>query len=171
MPLPPVTIGKRFEPRRLQQLAQIARGLAHLRKVDARIGIEVEDEPIRLLQRLGARAPQVDLDTADLRHGDEAGRAVDHEIVGDLAVAFLHRHRLQGGRHALLGVLLEEALLGRPLRAAHEAQRAPAAVRQHALADGEEIFGEVELGYVGLEEQHAIGMRDLHAGNFVGARY
>ena len=114
---------ERLQARGVEQLAHVAGGVAHAVEVDARIGIEIEDEAVGLFQRLGARAPQVDFDAADLRHGDEAGGAVDHEVVGDLAVALLHRHRLERRGMPFLVCFWKKHCFAGPFRAAHEAER------------------------------------------------
>src|SRR5690606_19982716 len=107
---------------RREPLAQVEGGRAHGGEVEPFVGIEVEDEPVRLVEAVDARAPDVVFERSHLHAGDEAGELVDIEIDATLAVTLgdLAAFELAGDR--LVAVLLEEALRARPLGTAHEAE-------------------------------------------------
>src|SRR3546814_19129484 len=67
-------------------------------------------------------------------------------------------------------MLLEEALLGAPLRAADEADRASRHVRKHDRRDRGIIVGEVALGRFGFGKDHAAAIADHNVGSGSGRR-
>src|SRR4029079_3508242 len=104
----------------------------------------------------------VNFEPTDLSCPDQPRRAVDHQVLGNLAVALLDRHRFQRRRHALHRVLLKEALLARALGATYEAEWPAADVGQHARADCHEVFGEIGFGDGRFGEQQLVGVREPH---------
>ena len=66
---------------------------------------------------------------------------------------------------------LVEALLLRPIRTAHERQRPARKVRQHGLADAVVVAREVELRDLQAGPDLALGMRDLHPQDEIGAAF
>ena len=70
----------------MQPAAQIERGERDLVPREPDVGIEIEHHQVRLLRRVGVRAPRVDLERAELRERDEPRHVVDLHVVDDLAV-------------------------------------------------------------------------------------
>ena len=119
--------------------------------VEALVGIEIEHEPIGLVDMVERHAPIVDLERADLHQPEQTRLVVDIEIVL-LALAARDRDLLDRLAHALHGVALEEMLLVDAFRTAHQADRPFHDVRQHEGRDGLVIVGEVELGEADIRD-------------------
>ena len=107
------------------------RGLAHRFEVEPLVGIEVEHQPVGLLDILDPRAPAVELDRSHLHAGQQAVGGVDVEV-GLLVPVLLHdADVLDRVAEAAGVVLLEEAFLGAALRTADQADRPAADPWQH----------------------------------------
>ena len=72
-------LGQRFQPFMPQHPAQRQRGLDHKFPVDPLARIEIEDEPVGVLDVLDARVPRVQLDRANLEQAEQAGEIIDPE--------------------------------------------------------------------------------------------
>ena len=97
--------------------------------------VQVEDQPVRALERGDARAPDVDRDRAHVRHVAEGLGVVDDEVV-DVALGVLRVDALRAdpvGRE-LRRVLLEERLARDPVGIAGEDDRPVAEVGERARA-------------------------------------
>ena len=80
-----------LEPCLIEQLTQRAGAGNHGFVADGRIWIEVEDQNVRVLEVIGARAPRVNLEGAELHQAEEADVVVDH-AVRCFAFFFADRH-------------------------------------------------------------------------------
>jgi hypothetical protein len=102
---------------------EIARRSLHLVEAEAFVGVDVEDQPVGLLDRFHLRAPAVELDRPHLGAGDDPGRIRDIDVILDLALLLLDRDLVDVGAEAAGIMLLEEAFARPALGAADEAQR------------------------------------------------
>ena len=91
--------GKGDQPEVGEQVAQPHRRRLDLGEVEPDVGIEVEHQPVGLLERLDPAAPAVEFDRPHLDACEHALGVVDVEIVGDLAVALLDRHMVDRVAH------------------------------------------------------------------------
>jgi hypothetical protein len=87
--LPPVTFGQVFTLT-LKQLAQFQRGILHEGPSDAFSRIEVDDQPIGMLDIVDRRIPGMQLDGADFHQADEACQIVDPQPNAFASFALLH---------------------------------------------------------------------------------
>ena len=144
--------GSRAWPLRIPRGAR-ERSAMTARKGECRIRIDVEHEQVGMLEVVGARAPRVDLERAELEQAEKSPGVVDH-AVRSLALAS-RESRSSGSLRGmpLPGVLLEKARLADAVRAAHERERAIADVRQHALGDERVIVEELALGDAVLRDR------------------
>ncbi len=127
-PLPPVSIAKLARPRSTSRVADVL-GCLLARRRNPAPSSGSRSNTMRSGASTSARlaAPAVELDRAHLHAGQHARRVVDVEVVLGAAVLLGDRHVMHVLAERAGIVLLEEALLGPPLRAAHQADRAPAA--------------------------------------------
>ena len=123
------------------------RGLLDLRPAHALAGVEVEDDAIRLIDRVRRRVQRVELDRVHLRRRDERVDVVDreHRRVARPELCVEHAQP----RDARLGVLLEEQLAGDAIGRADQRHRPVAQVRQDALGDALVVAHERQLGDAG----------------------
>src|SRR3546814_7681355 len=99
------------------------RSLLDVGEIQPFVGVEVENHAIGLFDRVDVAAPAVEFDRAHLDAGEDAVRILDIEIILDPAVLLADRNMVAMIAEADRIMLLEEALLGAPLRAADEADR------------------------------------------------
>ena len=104
------------------------------------------------------------LDAADLRHGDQAFEAVDLHI--GLAIAGDLR-QFDQVRHSRHGVPLKEQLAADAVRRAHDRTRPPLDVRDQPVAHFGEVIGQIALGDgaadLARRPQLLVGLGDHHA--------
>src|SRR5436190_3275365 len=141
-----------------QHRAHQERGLLDLRPAHALAGVEVEDDAIRLIDRVRRRVQRVELDRVHLRRRDERVDVVDreHRRVARPELCVEHAQP----RDARLGVLLEEQLAGDAIGRADQRHRPVAQVRQDALGDALEVAHERQLGDAGRRIDDAVGVAD-----------
>jgi hypothetical protein len=152
--------GERLEPEAAQEIADCASRRAHLGEALPG-GVEVEDEPVRTLEAVGAASPHEGGDHALFREVDKRGRVVGGDVVdrppsrlGTSTVA------IQSGK-CRGGLLHEVAIALYPLG---EALEGPTDVRARAEPSRQpprRSGGEVELGQPGLREELALGVAYL----------
>ncbi len=145
-PFPPDSIGKLDQAEVGQRAGNVERGLAHRLEVQPLVGIEVEDHPVGGLDILDPAAPAVELDRPHLHAIEDALGIVEPQIVLAVPVLLLDRHVMDMLAERPGIVLLEEAMLGTPLRTAHQADRPMAQHRQHDRRDGFVERRELALG-------------------------
>jgi hypothetical protein len=128
---------------------QLREALAHFEgggddgvPVEPLVGVEVEGEAVGLLDILERRSPGVDFEHARLHELQQALEIVDREHVVVADVDGRHGGFVEAGE----GMLLEEALLLRSGRAAHQGQRAVDEVRQDPVGDLGVEIGQPLLG-------------------------
>src|SRR5688572_12757098 len=131
---------------------EVAGGPLDLVEAETDVGIEVEDEPIGLLDIVDLAAPAVELDRSHLDAGQQAGEVVDVEIILLLAVLLDDRDVPDVLAEASRVMLLEKAFAGSPLRAADQADRPVGGPDHHLRPDRPVISGEVALGDVAVRE-------------------
>ena len=114
MPLPPVSSGKVFRPRSLEQLAQADRALRAPRaKSRPTSGSRSNTSRSGYSTLATAAAPAVEFDRPHLHAGEQPADVVEVEIVLDVAVLLLDRDVLHVLAERAAVVLLEEAFLAR----------------------------------------------------------
>ena len=72
--------------------ADVAGGLLHVAEIETLVRVEVEDHPLRRLDRVGARGPGMELDRAHLHALQDAAGVGDIEVVLRTAVLLADRH-------------------------------------------------------------------------------
>ena len=148
---------ERRETQVFQKDPQRDRRLHDARPRHRGIGIEVEDDQIRTIEAIGARAPDVELEHPDLHQRDERREVVHHRI-GLLAAAHAHaRDRL---RDAPVRVLLVEARALDALRAAEQRERPIREAREHAFGHRLVVGGELAFRDTDIGEVDAVGVRE-----------
>src|SRR3569623_1227787 len=93
-------------------------------EAEAFVGVEVEYQPVGLFDVGDRRSPAMELDRPHLDAGQQAVGIVDIEIRLLVAVLLLDHHVLDVVAERSSVMLLEEAMLAAPLRAATQADRA-----------------------------------------------
>src|SRR5690606_3655500 len=94
------------EPERVERFPDDAADLTHLGPLDARHGIEIDPQLVRMLEILGANRMRMQLEACEIREPDERGRITRHDLL-----------RRASGREAQLddvdplGTLLRRTLL------------------------------------------------------------
>jgi hypothetical protein len=111
-----------------------------------RVGIEVDNDTVWLLEGFIARTPWVKLKDAHLRQTDEAFTLRHGDIQFSFGIApLLHRnrHAVDSIRHALANLLLKKARLAAAFRTAHDADGTIGDVWKQMICDGFVILGEL----------------------------
>ena len=145
----PLAAGQQREGHQAEIGKQVAKPHSrffHLVEIEPDVGVEIEHQPVGMLELADLAAPAVELDRPHLHAGEDPARVLDVEIILDLAVALLDRNMLYVRAHRAIVVLLEETLLGPALGAADQADRPLGHVDQHQWLDRGVIIGEVALG-------------------------
>ena len=163
IPLPPDTIATDFKPISSSASPSDDGGLLDGFERDARVRIEIEDQPVGGVEPVDCRAPDVKLDRAHLHGGNKALGVIDIEVVGRVAVGLLDRHLVDFVWKTIAGVFLVEALMIRPLRAAQDRGRVIGSEGQHSSGDDAVVAGKIDLGDIRLGKEQAIGMGDADA--------
>ena len=154
------------QPHFAEHVVQLMRGGADLVEAQSFVGIEIEDETIGLLDIGDLRSPAVQLDRAHLDAGEQALGIVDIEIGLVMPILLADRDVLHGIAEAAGVMLLEEALLGAPLRAADEADRTIGQPFEDRIGEAGVIIGELPLGDAAFGVEHAIAAADRHRRSF-----
>ena len=85
-PLPPVHLSTRFQALLLKPLPQVLRRELDRLEGHVRRGIEIEDHPVRVIDRIDAGAPGVQFDRAHLDDFQQAFLILDVEVFVFLAL-------------------------------------------------------------------------------------
>src|SRR5713226_4399621 len=117
-----------------------------------------------MLEIADARAPWMQLEDAHLNEADKTRQVLDVEIGADGAL-LLDLDALEGLGRAGAGVLLIEAGLSLPLRAADQAERPLHDMRQDPIGDLFVESGQVALGDPLSRVEDAVRMRQRDAGD------
>ena len=142
----PLSAGRLAEadkPEVIQPVAHLPCGFDDRRERNVGAGIEIEHKTARHLRLLRLAIPGMQLESANLRDGNEAFHAVDLQI--GLLVAE-HRHQFQqvgGSRH---GMALEELLAADPVRRADDRARPALDMLDQPRTDRFVIAGQILLG-------------------------
>jgi hypothetical protein len=148
-----------------EHVAQLQCGFLDLFEAEPFVGIEIEDETIGHFDVGDLRSPAVKFDAAHLDAGEHAPRVVDIEIGFGRAVLLADRHMLDGIAEIAAVMLLEEALLGAALRAAHQADRAIGEPYEDRVGEALVIIRELALGDAAFGEDDAVGVGDGDGGS------
>ncbi len=127
-------------------LLEVGRRFLDHFEVEAFVGIEIEDHPVGLLDVGDEAPPAVELDRPHLDADQHAVGVVDVEIGLDRSVLLADVDVVDVVAEAAGVVLLEEAVLGAPLRAADQADRAAGEPAKRERRDRGVIVGEIALG-------------------------
>ncbi len=143
------------------ELVDRARDLDHVRERRA-LGVEIEDAPVRPLERGDAARPHVQRYRAHVRDIDERLDVVEHEVA-DLALGLLAPHRLEPEplRRVDRRVFLEERLAVDAVGKAREHDRAVAQVRQQPVRDAAVVLDHVALGVAVGGPEHLVEVREI----------
>src|SRR5664279_4890872 len=152
-PLSPEVFTKLLSFRRYP-LAHLARGADHVPPADARPGSEIEHQPFVAIAVAAVGAARVDFQDARLHQRDEAGEIVERD---DLVALFGDQMQALGG-DAGGGMILEETLSGRALRATQQRDRAPDDMRAHPFPNLRIELGKIALADAGVIPIDAVGM-------------
>ena len=160
MPRDPDVLGQPVSPTASSASRADEGHLAHLRPRHAGHRVEVDPQLVGVVQVLGADRVRVEVEAAEVRDPREAGRLVEHDLVGGPARREGERGRPDPVGRVVRGALLEERLLLGPVDEPLERHRAAADPGQRAVGDREEVPHQVELGVPGLGEVHLVGVAD-----------
>ena len=148
----------------MQMITHIDGSLHYVRERHAFARIEIKNDPIRMQRiRLG-RAPSVQLDRRDLRHGDQPIGIVDRKIGRPRNLSLTDRRRQRA-----MTMFLEKMFASDAFRTAHDGKRPMRQPWQRMCGDRLPVFRKVLLG--DARPQLAIGVRqrdaaDSHAALF-----
>ena len=154
---------KGFEAEVGKQRPKPQRGLLHALEIEADIGIEVEHQAVGIFDLGDLAAPAVEFDRPHLHAGEQPADVVEIEIILDRAVLFLDRDMLDRVAERAAVMLLEEAFLAPPLRAADQGHRPLGGIDHDQGIDRRIIIGEVALGQLLLGKDGAVGVGDANA--------
>src|SRR5262249_31139522 len=140
--LPAGSLEKTFEAQILEPLPGFSRGDEHRLPGDTVARIEIEDQPVGMIQILDGRPPRVNLEHARLHQANETFQIVD----GEHWLRLADIDRTNGFGKTGPGMLRIEALMHGTGRTAHEAQRSPDDMRQDPVGDVYIEFRETLLG-------------------------
>ena len=148
------------EPDRLERLLRDERDLADLGPLDARHRVEVDPQLVGMVEVLGPDRVRVQVDAAEVGDPGEAGRVVDHDLVGGPAGRERQRRDPQP-----VGPVVRAPASGRtpPFGAVDEpleGHRPAAGAAQRPVGHGEVVRDEVELRVAGLGEVDLVRVRD-----------
>ncbi len=135
-------------------------GADHILPFDPRPRIEVEHQPVGLLETIDRRPADMDFEHACLGQGDEAGEIVDGNRL--LSVRLLDQMEaipVHAGGCVLLIEGLPANAVGRP----HQRQHPPGDVWLHPLPDLVVIFGQHRLGDAGILPIDALRVCQRHS--------
>ena len=149
------------EPDVGEMLLDVRRRLLDRVEPQPLVGIEVEHQPVGLLQRIDRRTPAVKLDRPHLHARDQTVRILDIEIGLGRSVLLANVDVMDEFPEAARVVLLEEAFLAAPLRAADEADRAVGGPGQHDRRHLGVIGCQIPLGHLAVGEDQPVRARYL----------
>jgi len=116
------------------------------------------------LEIIDVASPHVQFEHAHLNQVNHVGQLLHVHVRRDL-VLLADRYARKRGAHGLAGVLLKETVAGSPVRTPQECERPIRQCRQQPRLDGFVVARELQLRNAAFRPQHAIGMRQLHAGD------
>src|SRR5438270_1642005 len=151
-----------FEAQRPQRLAHQLARLDHLRPGHVRTGIEVENDPIWLLDAIDARVPGVDLDRVHLYERDQRWERIRDQILAELRL-LLDADAAQRLRGPHLRMPHERAVVSDGAGTAEQRQRPSREMRDDVFRDGLVIAGEVQLGEADVREDDPPGVTERNA--------
>ncbi len=112
---------------------------------DARYGVEVDPQLVGVVQVVGPYRVRVEVEAAEVGHPGQAGRVVDHDLVGRPARGEGELDRAEPVRPLLRGPLLEEEVAAGAVRVALEGHRPAASAAQRAVGDRDVVAHDLKL--------------------------
>ena len=146
-PLPPVHFSDGFQPFVLKALAQVLRRQLDRLERDIRRRIEIEDHPVRVIDRIDRSAPGMQFDRAHLDHFQQAFFILDIEIFVFLALV-PEGEGLDVRAETPAGIALEKTLAADAGGAAQQAEGPVDDLRQDKGGHARVVFGQFALGNV-----------------------
>ncbi len=139
---------------------QVDRRLLDRIEIQSFVGVEVEHHPVGLFDVGDRRSPAMELDRAHLHASHQPVGVIDVQIGFGRPVLFTDVHMPDVIAEGSGVVLLEEAMLAAPLRAADETDRAVGSEGQDERCHHFVKGGKIALGDLGIREDQPLGMRD-----------
>ena len=136
-----------FQPFMLEALAQILRRQLDRLERHVRRRVEIEDHPVRVIDRIDRRTPGMEFDRAHLDHFQQAFLILDIEIFVFLALV-PEGEGLDVRAETLAGIALEETLAVDARGAAQQAEGPVDDLRQDKGGHAGVVFGQFALGNV-----------------------
>src|SRR6185436_9970764 len=134
--------------------------LAHLLPLHARDRVEVDAQPVGMVEVFGTYRVRVQLEAGEVRHPGERRGIARHHLVGRAARGEAQLDHLDPlGAHLRRALLIEELAVD-PVRVAHQHVGPAAGAAQGALRYREVVAHEVELGVLRLRKENLGGIRD-----------
>ena len=152
----------------MEELADAARRGDDRRPLDRLARVDIDDDPVRLLDARVPGIPGVHLQHAHLHEADERLDRVGNQILTDLGL-FLNAHAPDGYRRPHLRMLHVEAAgiartaAARAIRTADQRQRPIDQMRNDPIGDCLVVASELELGCADGGEDDPVRMRDPDA--------
>ena len=160
----------RLQPFLLQPLPQVLRGQLERLERHIRRGVEVEYQPVGIIDRIDGRTPGMDLDRAHLDDFQQAFFVFDVEVFVTLALV-PEFERMDVCPEPFAGVALIETLAVDAGGTAQQAERMAGNPGQHERRDGGMIFGELALGDMAGFGNDPVRVGDGDAGGHESARF
>ena len=156
-------LGPADEPDGLERFARRERDEPDVVPRHARHGVEIHPQLVGMIEVPGPDRMRIEVDAAEVDDPGQAGRVVDHDLVGGPAGREGERRGPDELGQILGRTLLEERLAGRAIDEPLERHRPPARPTQRTVRDGQVVADEVDLRVPGLREVDLarVGDRDL----------
>ena len=133
-----------------------------LRPLDARHGVKVDPELVRMIKILGTDRMRVEVNTAQVDHPYQLRGITHHDLAGGPARREAQLDRLDPVRPAVRRSLLEERLALGPVHEPLERHRAPMDTADRAVRDREVVADEVDLRVASTREEDLVRVADRH---------
>ncbi len=143
-------------------LARDRRHLAHRLEPDARAGVEVHAQLVRVLEVARADRVRVEVDAAEVHHPREVRRLVADDEVGAPAAGEGDQRRLDPRRAARRRALLEERLSLDTVHVPLQRHRPAAHAAQRPIGNRDVVADEVELREARAREVDLFRVGDRH---------
>ena len=123
-------------------------------------GIEIDHQPVGVIDPVGARQPDVQGEAGLVGEVGERGRIFGQDVL-DLAALLGEARPVDPGREVVRRVLLHEARALDAVGIALERQRTAGQMGQHDGRDAPVVADQIALGQANLREQDLGGVREL----------
>ena len=146
----------------LENLARHQRYLANLRPRDARDGIQVDPELVRMVEVAGADRMGIEVDATEVDDPGQLGYIPDHDLLGGSARRKAQLDRFDPFRPRGRRPLLKERLAFRAVDKPLQRHRPSVDAANGALGNGHVVAHQVKLGMAGARKEDLVGIGNRH---------